>query len=144
MQPWLQRSNHRRRCCIASQPSAYNCDRCDVCCNVSARRAASSSGGPRRGLREACAEHAALCCANRLALPQLGMPRAMFVALAEAEAELEPICAHLCGSAAALFKRECAPALRRQLPLAAGPRRPVAHMSEARVVGTRAFPQRIR
>ena len=80
--------------------------RCDVCRNVSTKRcAASSSGGPRRGLRRT---GSALPAPNRLALPQLGMPRAMFVALAEAEAELEPICAHLCGSAAALFKRECA------------------------------------
>jgi hypothetical protein len=97
-----------QRCCIASQPNhppIIALQRLPA----SARRAASSSGGPQRGLRECCAERAAFRCADRWrvrSLPQLGMPRAMFVALAEDEAELEPICAHLCGSAVSLFKRE--------------------------------------
>ncbi len=94
-----------QRCRIASQPNRPPIIALQRL-PASARRAASSSGGPRRGLRECCAERAAFSLRGSLALPQLGMPRAMFVALAEDEAELEPICANLCGSAVSLFKRE--------------------------------------
>ena len=53
-----------QRCRIASQPN-----RPPIIAlrrlPVSARRAASSSGGPQRGLRECCAESAAFRCADR-------------------------------------------------------------------------------